>query len=142
MTTTPQFKFEFEQKKELELDIAGKTVIIPLDDETQKKQQMAILNFRDKYKKLEKKSSEYNFEAMTEDDVNEIFEMQRDIVKDVIVTILSEEEFNRLYEQAGNSIRNLMPVALFLVDVLTKEAKHFEKTAKEKYLTNEKVQSN
>lgn len=134
--------FQFDNfKTHLEVDIAGKVINIPLDDENSAKQQKAVIKFRDTYHQLQAKSN-VDFETISEKDVEEIAATQTKIAKDLITDILGEEEYDRLFELAGKSTPNLMSVVHFLIELLTKETQRFADEAKEKYLSNAKISVN
>lgn len=138
---TQKFTFNFETKQQLEIDVAGKEIIIPLDDETTKKQQLAIVDFRNNYGVLKDMTDGYDFDKTDAAFIDKVDAQQKKLVKDLVVGILGNEEYERCYELAGRNSRNLMPLAYFLVDLLSKETQRFADEAREKYLGNAKVQS-
>lgn len=93
-------QFEFDKTYE-ELEIAGKTYRIYLNDEK-------ILEHQEAFEKYQKKANELSkAKTDTPTQSKKAYGDMKKITKDMIEQLLGEGTFDELYEKAGGSIFNL-----------------------------------
>ncbi|MGG1339882.1 hypothetical protein ABE244_04670 [Bacillus toyonensis] len=130
-----QFKFEFE-KTYKEVDVAGKVYQVEFNDEAINKYQKSLKSFEKKTKEVQDLIPDYD-KAMDEE-IDNVMNKQKELVKHVVETFLGENTFDELYEKAGKSIGNLISLVDYLNNLYIEEAKRKAEQAQAKYLANMK----
>ncbi|QIW21332.1 hypothetical protein [Bacillus thuringiensis] len=130
-----KFTFNFEQTYK-EVDVAGKLYRVDFDDAALTKYQKAFKRFDKEIKVVT--DSIVNFDAATDEVIEETAEKQKEVVKAIVETFLGEGSFEELYEKAGKSSTNLMSLVHYLNELYIDEEKKKADNARDKYLSNVK----
>lgn len=130
-----QFKFEFE-KTYKEVDVAGKVYQVEFNDEAINKYQKSLKSFEKKTKEVQDLIPDYD--KATDEEIDNVMNKQKELVKHVVETFLGENTFDELYEKAGKSIGNLISLVDYLNNLYIEEAKRKAEQAQAKYLANMK----
>ncbi|NIA59429.1 hypothetical protein G5716_13970 [Bacillus pacificus] len=128
-----QFKFEFE-KTYKEVEVAGKVYQVEFNDDAINKYQKSFKNFEKKTKEVKDLIPDY--EKATDEEIDNVMNKQKELVKHVVETFLGENSFDELYVKSGKSIGNLMSLVDYLNNLYIEEAKEKAEKAQAKYLAN------
>lgn len=126
-------KFEFK-KTYKEVDVAGKVYQVEFNDEAINKYQKSLKSFGKKTKEVQNLILDYD--KATDEEIDNVMNKQKELVKHVVETFLGENTFDELYEKAGKSIGNLMSLVDYLNNLYIEEAKEKAEKAQAKYLAN------
>ena len=129
------FVFDFDKRiKEKEIEVAGVNYTLSFDDKALEGYQLAVVRFRDNYKKLEKLTKSLDYDTVDEKTLVELSETQTILLKQFISAFLGEEGYNDVYVKAGRSNINLMALVPFLSELLDNETKSLDADLRAKYL--------
>lgn len=115
----PTFTFGEIEKPYKEVDIAGVEYRIYVDDQAVTEYQAAIMDFRDANNELQSRFAGIDYDTISKEDLLEINDLQFVIVKNFITPFIGEDGYNYVFDKAGRTSRNLIPVVEFLTDVIT-----------------------
>lgn len=134
------FDFDFESGGQVDrvVTLAGTDYTIPFDDEAYKRYQLSLVKFRENYKETERLSKGLNFDTCGEKEINDLFDVQRALVKDFVSAFVGEEGYTELYQKSGRSNIRMMSVCHFLGELIGDETKATVDEARSKYLSNTK----
>jgi len=122
-----QFKFG---KSYEELDIAGEIYKLDLDDEKIKQNQVEIEKFYNEANKI----SNIDTDGATTAEQHEVFDKTKSLIKSLLDQLLGEGSFDKLYDQSGGSLMNLIDLIYELADIIKEQSdKRFE-DKKNKYI--------
>ncbi|ANT40247.1 MULTISPECIES: hypothetical protein [Bacillus] len=129
------FQFNFE-KTYKEVDVAGKVYQVEFNDDAINKYQKSLKSFGKKTKEVQGLIPDY--EKATDEEIDNLMNKQKELVKHVVETFLGEGTFEDLYEKAGKSVGNLMTLVDYLNNLYLEEAKEKAEKVQAKYLANVK----
>jgi hypothetical protein len=117
------------QKSYEELDIAGVTYILDMNDEKMKGYVKAF----HKYEKEAKKLAAKDFTDMTEAEQAEATDMNREIMEEILDLLLGEGSFAKIYRDTGKSLMVVAHIILQIMDVVGTRAETFKNQEKAYY---------
>lgn len=129
------FQFNFE-KTYKEIDVAGKLYKVAFDDDSMLRYQVSFKEYESKVAEAQKIAPDV-MEATVEQ-LKEMAEKQKDLMKTAIEIFLGEETFEELYEKAGRSSINLIGLIDYMMTLVKEELESRTGEVNSKYLANVK----
>lgn len=129
-------KFTFEQNKDKEIDINGELYNIPMDDESKDQYVIATRNFGQGAKEIAEMN--VNLTELSDEEIKALTDKQRKLMKDLIESVLGKGSFKKMYDLAGKSVNNLMPLAHELLRLISDVSEDQFEEIQNKYLQNGK----
>lgn len=120
-----QFKKSFE-----EIKVNGRIYAIDLADEKLKEYQKVFVKFQEDAQLIEEESKT----AKTPEEQDKFFEKSKQVLTEVVDTLIGEGSFIQLYNESGRSIMNMLELAGFLVNVIGEKTKNVRENAVNRYV--------
>lgn len=122
-------RFDFNKTYE-EVDIAGEIFQIEFNDQKIELYMKKIDFFRKESVRLNK----IDTSKLSSDEQLEVFSEMQAVTKDMIEAFIGENTYDPLYEKAGNSLMNMLDLAIYLADVVDARTKKEQADRKKKYV--------
>lgn len=129
--------FDFKKSYE-ELKINGEVYKIDFSDAKLKEYRKSFNEF---YAESQKMQS-VNTSELAKDDELKQFEHAADLTKKAIDKLLGDGSFNKLYEQSGRSLFNMMDLVEFLAELVGEKTNKVRKERAHKYIKHKKQRQN
>lgn len=126
-------RFDFKKTYE-EVDIAGEVFQIEFNDQKLEEYMKKIDFFRQESVRI----NQIDTSKLSSEEQVEVFNDMQDVTKDMIETFLGENTYTPIYEKAGNSLMNMLDLAIYLADVVDARTKKEQADRKKKYVNKSK----
>lgn len=129
-------QFNFEKNHDKEIEINGTLYSIPMDDESKDKYILAVQKFGQTAEGVIE--PDVKILDMTEAELKEFTNKQREAMKALIESILGKGKFKIMYDLAGRSVMKLLPLAQELMKLVSDVDDETYAAELNKYLQNGK----
>lgn len=126
-------EFQFKKSYE-EVKINGDVYQIDMSDVKVAEYQILFSTFHDEAAKLQAESEK----DMTPDEQKAFINKSKELVGKALEALLGENTFDKLYEQSGKSIINVIDLILFLAEMIAEKTEKVKDENIKKYLKAKK----
>ncbi|QWI52550.1 hypothetical protein EXW56_27060 (plasmid) [Bacillus mycoides] len=126
-----QFNFDKTYK---EIDVAGKLYRVAFDDDSMLQYQVSFKAYEVKVQEAQKLVPDV--QEATVEQLKEMAEKQKELMRDAIEIFLGADTFEELYDKAGRSSMNLVGLIDYMMDLVQDELQKSAGKVNNKYLAN------